>query len=196
MLNMSTEEITAVLTLMGGAVATIAFLWRIFKVSRVFLNDHELLKTSIKKIESEVTPNGGKSLKDVVNHLKIAAERIETRQKVLDQRSKATLHYSDRALFETDAKGRLTWSNEAFVDFTRDNGSVKEGFDWITVIEDDEREAFLIEFQSCLKMCRKIDIETRSVHGRDIHFVGFPYRVGEGMHEGFLIHLYQENENG
>ena len=143
MLNLRTEEITALLTLVGGAVATLAFLWRIFKVSRVFLNDHELLKTSIKKIELEVTPNGGKSLKDVVNQLKNASERIETRQKVLDQRSKATLHYTDRPLFETDSQGRLTWSNEAFINFTRDNGSVKEGFDWITVIDDDEREAFL-----------------------------------------------------
>ena len=196
MLNLRTEEITALLTLAGGAVATLAFLWRIFKVSRVFLNDHELLKTSIKKIELEVTPNGGKSLKDVVNQLKNASERIETRQKVLDQRSKATLHYTDRPLFETDSQGRLTWSNEAFINFTRDNGSVKEGFDWITVIDDDEREAFLIEFQSCLEMCRKIDIETVSVHGRDIHFVGYPYRVDKGTHEGFLIHLYQENKNG
>ncbi len=196
MLNLSTEEVTAILTLCGAAVASTAFLWRLFKVSRIFLNDHELLKTSIKKIESEVTPNGGKSLKDVVNQLKTASERIEKRQKVLDQRSKATLHYSDRALFETDVDGRLTWSNEAFINFTRDNGSVKEGFDWITVIEDEERASFLKEFQSCLDMCRKIDIETVSVHGRDIHFVGYPYRVGDGVHEGFLIHLYQENKNG
>lgn len=196
MLNLSTEEVTAILTLCGATVTAAAFLWRIFKVSNVFLNDHELLKTSIKKIESEVTPNGGKSLKDVVNQLKTASERIERRQQVLDQRSKATLHYSDRALFETDVNGRLTWSNEAFINFTRDNGSVKEGFDWITVIDDEERGSFLKEFESCLDMCRKIDIEAVSVHGRDIHFVGYPYRVGEGVHDGFLIHLYQENKNG
>ena len=195
MINLSTEETTAVLTLLSFAVASTAFLWRIFKVSRVFLNDHELLKTSIKKIESEVTANGGKSLKDVVNQLKTASLRIETRQKVLDQRSKATLHYSDRPLFEIDSQGRLIWSNESFINFTRDNGSVKEGFDWITVISDDERETFLIEFQSCLDMCRKIDIETVSVHGRDIHFVGYPYRIDQGIHEGFLIHLYQENKH-
>jgi PAS domain-containing protein len=187
----------AVATLVGAGMAVLGFLYKAFTFVKSFQRCQEEVKESIRIIKSEVTPNSGKSLKDTVNSLKKACDRIESRQKVLDQRSKAALHYNKTPLFETDIKGRLTWCNEAFLELTKDNGSCIEGFDWLTVIEDDRRDDFLTEFNSCLKMCRKIDIETVSVHGRPIHFVGYPYRLAKGIHEGFLIHLQiysQENE--
>jgi hypothetical protein len=135
----------AIATLIGAFIGVLGFLYKIFSFVKSFQRFEEEVKKSISIIKAEVTPNSGKSLKDTVNSLKKACDRIETRQKVLDQRSKAALHYK--------------------------------------------------EFDSCLKMCRKIDIETISVHGRPIHFVGHPYKLGKGIHEGFLIHLYlQENE--
>ena len=85
------------------------------------------------------------------------------------------------------------WSNESFQNVTRENGDFSEGFDWIAVIEENHRDDFLREFNSCLKMCRKVDIETVSVNGSKIHFVGYPYRVNKDSHEGFLIHLKKEN---
>jgi len=187
----------AVATLVGAGIAVLGFLYKAFTFVKSFQRSQEEVKESIRIIKTEVTPNSGKSLKDTVNSLKKACDRIEARQKILDQRSKAALHYNETPLFETDIKGRLTWCNEAFLELTKDNGSCSEEFDWLTVIEDDRRDDFLTEFNSCLKMCRKIDIETVSVHGRLIHFVGYPYRVAKGIHEGFLIHLQvcsQENE--
>jgi hypothetical protein len=185
----------AVATLVGAGIAVLGFLYKAFAFIRKFQTCQEEVKESIKVIKAEVTPNGGKSLKDTVNSLKKVCDRIDIRQKVLDQRSKAALHYNESPLFETDVKGRLTWCNEAFLEATSDNGSCREGFDWLTVIEDDRRDYFLTEFNSCLKMCRKIDIETVSVHGRPIRFVGYPYNIAKGIHEGFLIHLYsKENE--
>ena len=187
---MITQEFAgAVATLVGAGIAVLGFLYRAFTFVRKFQRSQEEVKESIRIIKAEVTPNSGKSLKDTVNSLKKACDRIEIRQRVLDQRSKTALHYNKTPLFETDIKGRLTWCNEAFLELTKDNGSCSEGFDWITVIEDDRRDDFLTEFNSCLKMCRKIDIETVSVHGRPIRFVGYPYRVAKGIHEGFLIHL-------
>lgn len=184
----------AIATLVGAGIAILAFIWRIFRVTGVFLKDHQEIKQSIETIRAEVTPNSGKSLKDVVNSLKKTCDRIEVRQKVLDQRSKAALHYTNRPLFETDVKGCMTWCNESFQDLTKDNGSCDEGFDWLTIIDDTERKDFLVEFNSCLKMNRKLDIETKSVYGKKIHFIGFPYKINRNVHEGFLIHLYQEND--
>jgi len=185
----------AVATLVGAGIAVLGTLYKAFSYFKSFQRCQEEVKESIRIIKAEVTPNSGSSLKDTVNSLKRTCDRIEVRQKVLDQRSKAALHYNNSPLFETDVKGRMTWCNESFLEKTRDNGSCSEGFDWLTVIEDDRRDDFLTEFNSCLKMCRKIDIETVSVHGRPIHFVGYPYKIAKGIHEGFLIHLYsQENE--
>ena len=132
-------------------------------------------------------------MKDAINCLKDTCQRIEVTQKVLDQRSKAALHYSGRPLCETDKTGRVTWSNGSFQELTKDNGDFTEGLDWICIINEEEREEFLKEFNSCLRMCRRVDIETESVHGQKIHFLGYPYRISEKSHEGFLIHLYKEN---
>ena len=190
---LSQEEAATIGTILGLGGSLIIFLWRVFKVSRVFLKDHEYLKDSIETIKSEVTPNGGGSMKDAINCLKDTCQRIEVTQKVLAQRSKAALHYTGRPLFETDKTGRVTWSNESFQELTKDNGDFTEGLDWICIINEEEREEFLKEFNSCLRMCRRVDIETESVHGQKIHFLGYPYRISEKSHEGFLIHLYKEN---
>ena len=111
-------------------------------------------------IKKEVTPNSGSSMKDTINGLKIAIDRIEVRQQVIDQRTKATLHYNTEfALFEVDRSGRIVWNNDAFKKLTDDNGRM-DGTDWFAIVE------------------------------KFIHFSGYPYKVDENNHEGFLIHLY------
>ena len=151
--------------------------------------DQEDVKASIETIRQEVVTNGGLSIKDVVNSLKTTCERIEDRQKVLDQRSKASLHYHDQALFETNKEGRLVWNNDKFQKVVGEGLQIMEGYDWIALIDEPERERFIKEFQSCMKTCRKVDIETTSVNGNPIRFVGYPYKVSEKSHRGFLIHL-------
>lgn len=187
---MITQELVGTIAALIGLVSPVLlFLWKTLKGVKKFVSDQEVIKKSINDIKAEVTQNGGKSIKDVVNSLKSTAERIETRQKVLDQRSKAALHYTERPLFETDKSGKLIWSNEAFQKLTRENG-VLEGHDWLAMIHEDEREAFISEVKSCLRMCRKIVIETESVNGNKISFLGYPYKTGSDTHEGFLIHVY------
>lgn len=187
---MTTELLPTIATLLGMAGSLLLFLWKIFKNIKQFVSDQEIIKKSLNDIKAEVTQNGGKSIKDVVNSLKSTAERIETRQKILDQRSKAALHYTERPLFETDKAGKLIWSNEAFQKLTQENG-VLEGHDWLSMISEDHREAFISEVKSCLRMCRKIIIETESVNGDRISFLGYPYKTGSDTHEGFLIHVYR-----
>ena len=174
---LSSEEYTSIAALTGIVSSVVIFLWRVFKTSRIFLRDHDEVKKSIETIKSEVMPNGGDSMKDTINCLKDTCQRIEITQKVLDQRSKAALHYSERPLFEIDNMGRVTWSNESFQEFTKENGDFSEGLDWISMINEEEREEFLKEFSSCLEMCRRVDIETESVDGQKIHFLGYPYRI-------------------
>lgn len=191
---MITQEQAAVIgTLVGAFISLAAFFRKVFKVSKAFLQDHEEVKSCIQTIKSEVTPNGGGSMKDAINCLKDTCQRIEITQKVLDQRSKAALHHTDRPLFETNTEGSITWCNESFRELTTENGDFSEGLDWISVINEEDREDFLKEFNSCLEMCRRVDIETESVNGQKIHFLGYPYRISEKSHQGFLIHLYKEN---
>ena len=194
MFTLDAESLAMASTLAGIATSVTVFLWKkLLKPAMRLMDDHEEIKKSIDIIKGEVTPNGGGSLKDAVNSLKQTCKNIETTQKVLDQRSKASLHYHDRALFEVDKLGGMKWFNERFESLTEDNGTPTEGFDWVSIVDESEREDFVKEVTSCLEMCRKIDIETKSVHNQTIHFLGYPYRIADKDHEGFLIHLYKEN---
>ena len=187
------ESLAMVSTLAGIVTSISIFLWKkLLKPAIQLMDDHEEIKKSIDTIKNEVTPNGGGSMKDAVNCLKDTCQRIEITQKVLDQRSKAALHYTDRPLFETDSFGRVTWSNQSFRDLTNDD-DFSEGLDWISIIDEDSREEFLKEFNSCIDMCRRVDIETESVNGQKIHFLGYPNRKSEKSHQGYLIHLNKEN---
>ena len=94
---------------------------------------------------------------------------------------------------QVDKFGRVSWYNEKFEALTNNNSNPNEGFDWVNIVDEAEREDFLKEVTSCLEMCRKIDIMVNSVNDQQIHFLGYPYRITEKDHEGFLIHLFKEN---
>ena len=184
------EIIAIVLPLLGAIGGLFAFVWKkLIKPANGFLKDHEKIKASIQTIKEEVITNGGRSLKDAVVCLKATCERIEDRQKVINQRSKASLHYQNEALFETDEDGKLIWINDKFYQVTGETLTNMEGYNWVTIIDEPEREGFLKEFLSCIEMCRKVDIETTSMSGNTIRFVGYPYKITDKAHQGFLVHL-------
>jgi len=194
---MATSELIAIISGVLGLLGTfLAFGRKFYKQVSSFIEAQEEVKESIKVIQNEVTPNGGKSLKDIVYKMKITCERMDVRQRVLDQRSKAALHYQKEALFEIDKSGNMTWCNEAFRTLmVEEGGVVSTGKDWIAVVDEDSRKDFVEEVQSCLKMCRKIDVETVDTQGSVVYFIGFPYKIGRNNHEGFLIHLKIKKEN-
>ena len=189
----STEAIGTLAALSGFVGTTIIALWRIFKGVKTFTDEQEKIKDCLKTIKKEVTPNSGSSMKDAVTQLTITVDRIEIRQKIFDQRTKASLHYMNQALFEIDSSGRLTWFNQAFEDLTNNN-SIKGGHDWYSLVDEEERQRFIEEITSCLRMSRKIDIEAKSVNDNLIQFVGYPYKIEGNSHEGFLIHIYIKGE--
>ena len=184
------EVIAIVLPLLGAIGGLFAFVWRkLIKPANGFLKDHEKIKASIQTIKEEVVTNGGRSLKDAVIQLKGTCDRIEDRQKVINQRSKASLHYQNEALFETDEDGKLIWINDKFYQVTGETLTNMEGYNWVTIIDEPEREGFLKEFLSCIETCRKVDIETTSMSRKTIRFVGYPYKITDKAHQGFLVHL-------
>ncbi len=194
MFDIDPESLAMASTLAGIMASLGIFMWKkLVKPAIKFLDDQEDLKKSIETIKGEVTPNGGGSMKDAINCLRSTCQNIERNQKVLDQRSKAALHYHDRALFEVDKFGSMKWFNEKFGSLTEDEGTPTEGFDWVSIVDESQREDFVKEITSCLEMCRKVDVQTESISNQTIHFVGYPYRIAEKDHEGFLIHLYKEN---
>ena len=188
---MITQQMAIELATLSGILgSTLVILWKVFRFSQNFLLEQVRIKECLKEIQKEVQPNGGGSIKDIVKSLQETVSRIEVRQQIIDQRTKAGLHYKTQPLFEIDASGNILWFNEAFKKLTEDNGQL-EGCDWFSIIEENFRASFIAEIDSCLRMGRKIDIDTVSQNGHFIHFVGYPYKIAYNNHQGFLIHLYR-----
>lgn len=171
-------------------VTFIAFLWKKWlKPIAKIVEDNNEIRNTLETIKKEVTTNGGKSIKDTINSLKNTCENIEVTQKIIEQRGKSSLHYNNYALFETDKEGHLVWVNEKFHEITGKTQSDLEGYDWISYIKSDERNGFLEEFSSCLRMCRKLEFITFNENNEKIKLVGYPYKVSDNTHGGFLIHI-------
>lgn len=189
-MSLSVDELLALASLLGALGSAIVFLWRIFKMVKAFITEQEEIKAVVNTIKAEVTHNGGKSIKDVVTKLDKTCERVEIRQKILDQRFKSFLHYSDQLLFEIDKTGNLTWANEAFYQSTTTCGDISDGMDWVSIVGEESRDEFLKELNSCLLMGRRLDIEVDCSKGdKVLHLTGHPYRIDNSTHEGFLIQI-------
>lgn len=184
------ENITIAFSVFGGLITFLSILWaKIISPLIKIVDNQEEFKSSLNTIKKELTTNGGNSLKDTIIDLRGTCSRIENRQKVIEQRTKAALHYNNVALFETDEHGRLTWTNSNFYDLTCDSITSVEGYDWLTYIKEEEREELFDEFKSCLDMNRKFVMTVTNCKNQPIKLVGFPYKINENSHGGFLVSL-------
>jgi PAS domain S-box-containing protein len=186
----SATDITVFITLLSGILGLISWLWiKIIRPTMSFVHKHDEIAKSVETIKNELTTNGGNSIKDAVCNLGHTCDRIEDGQKIIEQRTKAALHYIPAALFETDGAGRLTWTNEPFYELTGQSLSDMEGFDWLVYIHEDEREDLMTDFESCLEMNRKFSRDVMTSDDKEVRLTGFPYKLSEKEHGGFLVSI-------
>ena len=184
------EHITLICSLFGGICTIFSLVWvKAIKPTIAFIKSQENFTKSLETIKKELTTNGGNSLKDTIIDLRSTVGRMETRQKIIEQRTKAALHYTKEALFETDDHGRLVWTNHSFYELTSDIINSVDGYDWLSYIHEDEREEFFSEFKSCLDMNRKFVRTTKNCEDKIIKLIGFPYKINDSSHGGFLVSI-------
>lgn len=193
-MEINSETNALLISIIGGIFSLFSLLWvKVIRPLFKILNNHDGFIVSINEIKSELKTNGGKSLKDNVINLTATIDRIETRQKIIEQRTKAGLHYSNIPLFETDIEGRLVWNNIHFCSLIRESKAL-EGYDWINLVCEHDREAVFDEFMSCLKTNRKFVKTTETYEGKKIRMIGYPYKISEYKHGGFLVSITSLNE--
>jgi hypothetical protein len=197
------EMITIIISSLTGIFGFLALAWKKFvKPIIKMCKNQDFFVESVAEIKKELTTNGGSSLKDAIIGMRESCERIENRQRVIIQRTKAALHYSSTALFETDKEGRLIWSNVNLIDLTKRSSNswdknanyMIEGFDWISLFKEEDREGVLSEFKSCLAMNRRFIKETELINGVKVRLLGYPYKITDTEHGGFLVSITEEKE--
>ena len=158
----------------------ISFIWKkILKPVLKAIKDHDYIVDSIKDIRKELVNNGGSSIKDAIN-------RIEGRQIMIDKRTKAIFYNEKEVIFEVDARGNILWANKRFHDIMGSKNI--KGLDWVSYVDELHRDYFLRELESCSEKLRELKFETKSMDGKEVKFLGFPYR-DNNRNFGFLIYL-------
>ena len=177
-------EITGIiLSLAGGLCASMAWGWKyIIKPTIRLYKSQQGLVESVEDIKKELTTNGGSSIKDTVN-------RIDRRQVMIDKRCKAIFYNIEKAILEVDEIGNILWANEEFHNMMGTKNL--KGLDWVSYIDEPQRENFLRELESCSEKLRELKFETISTEGKRVKFTGFPYRDND-RNFGFLIYLEGE----
>ena len=176
----SLEIFGVVASLIGGGFAAVAWCWKFLVRPTIKLyrgQDH--LLSSVDDIKKELTTNGGSSIKDTIN-------RIDRRQVMIDKRSKAIFYNIEKAILEVDENGNILWANQKFHEIMGTKNL--KGLDWVSYIDEPQRESFLKELESCSEKLRELKFETISTDGGEIKFSGFPYRDND-RNFGFLIYL-------
>lgn len=84
-------------------------------------------------IRSELSPNGGSSLKDQVT-------KIATRMDVSDQIRRVLADGRELALFEMDERGQCVWVNGTYARLVGMPAASFFGFGWVNAIHPDDRE--------------------------------------------------------
>jgi len=192
---MDSESVIITTTLLSFAGGLISWIFlKVVKPTLKFIDKHEGLAESVDTIKQEITTNGGGSLKDVVCKLGDSCERIEHGQKIIEQRTKASLHYNSTALFETDSAGKVVWTNEPFYELTGQHLADVKDYDWLTYIHEEEREELFMEFQSCLDMSRKFHKELKTSDDKQVRMLGFPYKLNGDEQGGFLVSVSEIRE--
>jgi PAS domain-containing protein len=179
-MNSTAEIIGIIVSVCTALVAVMAWMYRnVLKPGYEIIKTHNNLAHDIKEIKKELSPNGGSSIKDVIN-------RIDNRQIIVDHRSKAVFYNVKNPIFEVDSNGNIKWANDKFHKICGFKNLT--GLDWVSLIDEPEREQLLREFKSCVKNNRELRLDTRCMDEDRVSIYGVPYREKDVNH-GFLIYF-------
>ena len=114
----------------------------------------ETIEARLKSIENEVTPNGGGSLRDLV-------QSISERVSFSESTDKLKMDQHAYPLFKADDRGMWTWCNRKF--FTEFNAAPDSliNMGWMTYIHPDDRDNVASEWSASLLQNRDADIDCR-----------------------------------
>lgn len=106
---------------------------------------------------SELRPNGGKSIKDVIS-------RIESDLSDVVFRQHANMHLSQIALYEADLGGACTWVNKRWMELTGMDFEEAAGFGWLNAIHQEDRAKVESEWERAVNNNHEFNMSYRIVN--------------------------------
>lgn len=114
--------LAAIISGLGSSLVTFAIAW---------YKRRGQLHADIKLIRDQVYPNGGSSLRDVVN-------RIEVQQLVDGELRRAYQQHVNVPFWEADPEGRILWCNGAFAKLLGVSTEDLKDYGWLSMVANDD----------------------------------------------------------
>jgi PAS domain S-box-containing protein len=173
-------------------VLTLVGLWRTTNMTKsikwVWRKTFGATRHSLNIILSELTPNGGGSMKDVLNEVR---ENQEDYYALVSAR----LDADHQAVVITDAEGKVTNISRAFQEYTGMTQDMMEGDGWINLIHPDDRIAVAEQWHHVVKDGREMSVDQRYIRPDNgkvlhVHIKVYRQRDTKGKIRGFLAVIH------
>ncbi len=183
----------------GGALIAIGTIWRyVFVPAKKFIqninktiNDISNIYPTLEKIALDFKPNGGNSLRDVV-------DRVDLRLAFLEQKYNALVEFDDIGLFEMDKKGHCTWVSESWCKITGIKIEEAKIHGWVTSINHEDREKVFEEWKNAVEQQRSFLLKYRvreNGESRLIESRAVPLRSKTGDLIGYIGRIKNVNND-
>lgn len=127
------------------------------------------LQQEIQYIKSELSPNSGKSIKDLIEKIVHSVSTVEQYASSLEHQVKKIesrqwnimINNNDYPMFECDQKGYFIRANKAYLDFVGLHLDDVVNMGWVNVIFIDDRNLVQNEWNSAIEDKRTFDLKYR-----------------------------------
>jgi PAS domain S-box-containing protein len=118
----------------------------------VMVNSFECIQQKLDSLVAELRPNGGKSLRDLVE--KINENTTYNREYV-----RASLDNDFQMIYETDSIGEYVWVNNTYGRYTGKQEHDLMGYGWINTVCSEDRQRVRTEWESCIEEHRDFNLD-------------------------------------
>lgn len=115
-------------------------------------HEKEIIKYAmITKIYAELTPNGGKSVKDTLNKIQLDMNSLKFWRRSLNE-------LDVRPIFISDPDGHTIWANRSYLTLVKRQLSEVTGNQWLNTIHPNYRSQVRAEWKSAIEECRNFEM--------------------------------------
>ncbi len=218
------ESMNTIISIISGIIGLAASIWsglKVYKkcvvplvkhVKQVFTladkiqamnslqkEQQDKLKEKIEKIYYQMSPNSGKSIKDVITKLSSDMQKVNQRLTSQQQRRKIKDFNSSYPIFQINKKGDCTWSNKIMQIWTGRSQQQLSGKGWVLTIHQDERQYVQKQWQHAIDQQRQIQLDYNVYNPttnqkKHVFCRGHLIKDGKGNLKNYIVVLTQNND--
>ena len=135
----------------------------------------------LKRVTAEFKPNGGNSLRDVMNRMENSLNHTEQKIRIIS--SSLGIAY-----FEANSKGEYTFVSKKWMDITDFTFEQAVGSGWLSIVDKDMRKEMKEEWLSCIDQKREFHFNTilNTETCKPVSIVAWPIKNMDGSVEKFF----------